>query len=175
VKSPDFVNCEFESYNLDGMPTLMKTGTVDFDNEIDPSLLPAHLGGCLRSVDADEVRVKDECVTFRGGIFRFVTNWNVLVAFGFGDLTVDSESRKVRYCLSYRQLIIFTAIMAAVTAATILILGNLQGMSLSLLTVLPLSFIVVFVNLAWRTYDFKRFLRRSIATAPHKAVRNPAL
>ena len=153
----------------------MKTGAVDFDREIDPSLLPAHLAGCLRSVDADDVRVRDQRVTFRGGIFRFVTNWNILVAFGFGDLTVDSETCKVRYCLSYRQLIIFTAIMAGVTAATILILGNLQGMSLPLLTVLPLGFSVVFINLVWRIHDFKRFLRRSIATAPHKAVRNPAL
>ncbi len=93
----------------------------------------------------------------------------------FGDLTVDSETCKVRYCLSYRQLIIFTAIMACVTAATILILGNLQGMSLSLLAVLPLGCIVVFINLVLRIYDFRRFLRRSIATAPHKAVHDPAL
>jgi hypothetical protein len=149
------------------MQALRKTGAVDFDREIDASLLPAHLASCLRDVDADAVQVKDNRVTFRAGIFRFVTNWNVLVAFGFGDLTVDSVTCKVRYCLSYRQLVIFTLIMAGVTAATILILGSLHGMSQSMLTVLPLGLVVVFINLALRTYDFKRFLRRSIATAPH--------
>jgi hypothetical protein len=144
----------------------MKMGAVDFDREIDPSQLPAHLASCLRSVDADAVEVRDNRVTFRGGIFRFVTNWNVLVAFGFGDLTVDSESRKVRYCLSYRQLVLFTVIMAGVAAATILILGSRQGMSQFMLTLLPLGCVAVFINLALRIYDFKRFLRRSIASAP---------
>jgi hypothetical protein len=159
------------------MPMLVKTGAVDFDCEIDPSLLPAQLASCLRSVGADAVQVMDKGVTFRGGMFRFVTNWNVLAAFGFGDLKVDSEAREVRYCLSYRQLVIFTVVMAGVTAATILILGSLQGMSLSpsLLALPPLLLVVVFINLAWRTYDFERFLRRSIATAPHKTVSTPAL
>jgi len=84
------------------MPTLTKTGTVDFDHEIDSSLLPAHLAGCLRDVDANAVQVRDNRVTFRGGFFRLVTNWNVLVSFRFGDLAVDSDTCEVRHCLSCR-------------------------------------------------------------------------
>jgi hypothetical protein len=145
----------------------MKTAAVDFDREIDASQLPAHLASCLRSVDANAVEVTDNRVTFRGGFFRFVTNWNVLVAFGFGDLTVDSESCKVRYCLSYRQLVIFTVIMAGVTTATIMILGSLQGMSQSMLTLLPLGFLAVFINLALRVYDFKTLSSSLHRQRPH--------
>ena len=44
--------------------------------------------------------VRNNRVTFRGGVFRFVTNWNILVNFGFGDLAVDSDAREIHYRLS---------------------------------------------------------------------------
>jgi hypothetical protein len=149
------------------MAVLMKTGSVAIDHEIDPTLLPAHLAECLRGVDASAVEVSGNRVTFKGGVFRFVTNWNVLVPFGFGDLTVDSQSGEVRYRLSCRQLFIFLIVMTVVLTATLLVLaGGSQEMSRSMLT-LPLIFIgLIFLNLAIRTWDFRRFLRRSIVTAP---------
>ena len=146
----------------------MKTGIVNFDHEIDPSLLPAHLAGCLRDVDANAVQVRDNSVTFRGGFFRFVGSWNVLVPFGFGDLTVDSETCKVRYGLSYGQLVISFTIAIGVMAAVMLALEGPQGILASMPTLALIWFLAVFVNLSIGFLRFKRFLRRSIATAPCK-------
>jgi len=95
---------------------LMISGSVGFAQEIDPSLLPKHLAECMRSVDADAVEITNNRVTFKGGVFRFVTNWNVLVPFGFGDVTVDPETRAVVYGLSYRQLAIFYVILISISA-----------------------------------------------------------
>jgi hypothetical protein len=92
------------------MPPLVEIGTVSFDQDVDPSLLPLHLAACLRNANANSVEVRDNLVTFEAGMFRFVTNLNVLVPFGFGDITVNSETREVRYCLSYRQLVISSII-----------------------------------------------------------------
>src|ERR1700688_844562 len=110
------------------MPMLMKSGKVDFDHEIAPSLLPALLAKCLRSVDADAVEITNNRVTFKGGVFRFVTNWNVLVSFGFGDVTVDSETREVAYGLSYQQLVIFYATIVGLSAGLILAFGGIRGL-----------------------------------------------
>ena len=149
------------------MPMLMKSGKVDFDHEIDASLLPAHLAKCLRSVDADAVEITNNRVTFKGGVFRFVTNWNVLVSFGFGDVTVDSETREVAYGLSYQQLVIFYATIVGLSAGLILAFGGIRGLPKVILTLLLFVSVAGFMNLALRISDFERFLRRSIATAPH--------
>jgi len=153
---------------------LRKTGTVDFDPEINASLLPEHLASCLRSVDANDVQVTDKIVAFRGGIFRFVTNWNVLVAFGSGDLTIDPKRCKVQYCVSYGQFVILALITAFVVAAYLLIVGGLEATA-TVLGLLFFCFAAVSLNLVWRIYNFKRFLRRSLTTAPHKAVGIAAL
>lgn len=144
----------------------MKSGKLGFDHEIDASLLPAHLATCLRSVDADAVEITNNRVTFKGGVFRFVTNWNVLVPFGFGDVTVDSEAREVAYELSYQQLVIFYATMVGLSAALILAFGSIRGLPKVILTLLLFVSVAGFINLSLRISDFERFLSRSISTAP---------
>jgi hypothetical protein len=149
------------------MAILTTSGRIDFGQEIDPSLLPAHLAECLRSVDADEVEIANNRVTFEGGVFRFVTNWNALAPFGFGDLTVDSEARAVAYGLSYRQLVILNAILVGLSACLILALGGVRGLPKAILTLLLFVSVAGFINLAIRISNFERFLRRCIATAPN--------
>jgi len=73
---------------------------VPLDQGVDSDSLPAHLARCLRSVDASKVDIIGNRVTFTAGIFRLVSNWNILVGFGSGDLTVDSAACKVRYTLN---------------------------------------------------------------------------
>ena len=65
------------------MPTLMTTGAIDNGSEIDSSLLAAHVAAQLRDLDANEVDVRPNRVMFKGGDFRYVTSWNILVTFGF--------------------------------------------------------------------------------------------
>jgi len=84
----------------------MHTGDVSFDDEVDLLVLPTHLAACLRDVKARAVEIEGNHIAFTGGMFRLVSNWNVLVPFGYGDLTVDASTRQVHYRLSSRQLVI---------------------------------------------------------------------
>ncbi len=59
---------------------------LDFDHDVDLAKLPAHLADCLLDVKAFAVEVEPSRVTFRGGIFRFVSGWNVLTAFDRGEI-----------------------------------------------------------------------------------------
>jgi hypothetical protein len=151
------------------MPTLMTTGAVDFGKEIDSSLLAVHLAVRLRDVDANEIEVRPNHVTFRGGIFRFVTNWNILVSFGFGDFAVDSNTDEIRYRLSYRQLVICSAIMFGVMCLCLLTFSGTQGIISGTWTILGLLlmwFCLGFINVTIGVWRFERFLGRAIATAP---------
>jgi hypothetical protein len=96
------------------MPTLTKAGVVHFDRDTDASLLPEHLASCLRGIYANSVEVRDTRVTFTGGLFRFVTNWNVLIPFGEGDLTVDSDTGEVRYRVSFFEYVAVTTIVCII-------------------------------------------------------------
>ena len=50
-------------------------------------------------------------VSFRGGLFRGVNKWNMLIPFEYGELVVDDATHEVRCRLSFRQLIVATTIM----------------------------------------------------------------
>lgn len=105
------------------MPTLTVVGRVKFPAEASSAALSAHLANRLHDVSAKEVSVEGNSVSFVGGVFRFVTNWNVLVPFGFGDLTIDSANCEVSFRLSYRQLVVCTAVGFLVIVAMLLFLG----------------------------------------------------
>jgi len=144
----------------------MVMGAVDFGNEVDSSLLAAHVAARLRDVDAKEVDVRPNRVTFEGGFFRFVTNWNILVNFGFGDLTVDPSTHEIRYRLSYRQLVIFSAIMFGVICVFLGTRGMISGIW-TMLGLLMMWFCIGFINVTIGVWRFERFLGQAIATAPH--------
>jgi hypothetical protein len=147
------------------MPTLTTAGQVTIPAGVNTSALLAHLVDCLRDVNAKEVRAEGNSVSFVGGIFRFVTNWNVLVSFGFGDLTVDSAKCEVSFRLNYRQLVICTGIMFLVVVAGLLFVG-LPPASWLILAAPFIYLVAVTSNIAVGVLHFRYFLRRSIATAP---------
>lgn len=147
------------------MPFKMLTGTVQFADDVDTELLAEHLAHCLREVRAAHVRVNGRSVTFTGGIFRMVMNWNVLVPFTFGRLEIDPVERRIRYRLTITQLLV---------GATLCIVG----MGLFILSIpmsdagwlpwvgLPFMWLwVVGGNLLFGLPQFDGFLRRSVATA----------
>jgi hypothetical protein len=73
----------------------MHTGDLPFDHGVDLTVLPTHLANCLRDVKARAIEIEGSHVAFTGGMFRLVSNWNVLVPFGYGDLTVDLTNRQI--------------------------------------------------------------------------------
>jgi hypothetical protein len=145
------------------MFSLVRTGTLSLDADIDVSALPTHLAECLRGVDAKKVEIQGNCVAFRGGMFRLVGKWNVLVPFESGDLTVEASGCQIRYRLSVRQLVVFGT--GAVVIMTLLILKSSMWQPLLLV---PLMWLwIVGGNLAIGIARFKNFIRRAAATAPH--------
>jgi hypothetical protein len=151
----------------------IRTGAVPLDQGVDSDSLPAHLARCLRSVDASTVEIIGSRVTFTAGIFRLVSNWNILVGFGSGDLTVDSDACKVRYTLNCWQLVIVATVMIVFGAVILLAsVSDSGGKTLSLLPVLPFMWLwLVGGNLAIGIPRFKSFVTRAVATAPRKAAR----
>jgi hypothetical protein len=147
------------------MPTLTTTGKIGFPAGVSTSELLAHLADCLRDVSAKEVRVEGNSVSFVGGVFRFVTNWNVLAPFGFGDLTIYSANSEVSFRLSYRQLVVYTGIMFLLVGAVLLFIG-LPPASWLILAAPIIYLIAVISNIAVGVLHFRYFLRRSISTGP---------
>ena len=86
--------------------SLTLTGNLSFDAKIDPAALPSHLANCLWSVKASTVEIQGDSVVFTRRMFRFVSNWNVLVPFESGDLTIDAGSHQVHYRVSIRELVL---------------------------------------------------------------------
>lgn len=135
-------------------------------------MLASHLAACLRKVDANAVELRDNRVTFEAGMFRFVINLNVLVPFGFGDLTVNSETREVRYCLSYRQLVISSIATFGITSTFVAFFPGFRGMSGWMLFFPILWFFGTMVNLTIGISRFEGFIGRAVASAPRVPKRS---
>ena len=73
----------------------MTRGSLPFDERIDPRRLADQLAEALRRVDARDVIATVDRVSFRGGVFRSVSNWNVLVPFSHGELIIRDEPNEI--------------------------------------------------------------------------------
>jgi len=141
------------------------SGTLSFDREIDPVLLPEQLARSLRTVHASTVEVTGTHVTFTAGLFRMVGNWNVLVPFGSGDLSVQPDTCEVRYTLSCLQLIVIATMMTAFMGAIMLVSPGMAAFWF-----LPLMWLwLVGGNLAIGVFRFRGFVARCLANAPRKS------
>jgi hypothetical protein len=141
---------------------MMYTRTVIFEGDIDQTMLAAHLADCLRQVDARMIEIDQNRVSFKGGAFRLVNNWNVLVPFGFGDLTINTTSRHISYRLSFRQLTLGATALVALGGVFLCASHSWQGF-----VFLPVMWAwLVGGNLAIGLPRFESFIRRAIGTAP---------
>jgi len=150
----------------------IRIGVVPFDQGVDSALLPEHLAECLRGVRASAVEITGNNVTFTGGMFRLVSNWNVLDPFGSGDLAVDADACMVRYTLNCWQLVVVATVMIVFAAAILLAsVSDSGGKNLWLLPVLPFMWLwLVGGNLAIGIPRFKSFVARAVATAPRRVA-----
>ncbi len=144
----------------------IRTGTVPFDQGVDSTSLPVHLAGRLRSVNASTVEILGNHVAFTAGVFRLVGNWNVLVPFGSGDLTVDSIACEVRYTLNCWQLVVIATVMTGLMAAFLLLSGGNQ-----VLWFVPFVWLwLVGGNLAIGIPRFRSLIARAVTTAPRRVA-----
>ena len=146
------------------MPSLLKIGTVHFDPALDPSVLPRHLANCLNDISANDVEIRGSRVSFRGGLFRFVTNLNVLVPFGSGDLTVKPETHEICYCLRFRQFVLCLTV-SFIFASSILIFGRFRHMSNWVYLFTVLWIILPAVNISVGISRLENFLRSCVDAA----------
>ena len=146
----------------------MQIGDVPFDDKVDLTVLPTHLADCLKDVKGRSVEIEENHVAFTGGMFRWVSNWNVLVPFGYGDLTVDPTTGQVHYRLSSRQLVIPVTLLTAVLAIIAIFQMTASGSwPWQVILAIPLFWAwIVGGNLAIGLWRFRRFLRLAIWTAP---------
>jgi hypothetical protein len=147
------------------MPTLTEIGTVNFEPDVDSSSLPLHLAAWLKNVHTKEVEVRGNRVTFKR---VRVGSYRSHASFGFGDLTVNPESHEVRYCLSYKGLVISSIITFAIAGIFLFVSpGFASFRSSEWIIFFPILWIFVtcanFVNGISR---FEDFLERCLAAAP---------
>jgi hypothetical protein len=147
------------------MSILEKEGTVVFDRAVDSRVLPGHLADCLRKIRASEVRVQGDQVMFEGGIFRFVTSWNVLYSFGSGNLSIDSPNLVVQYRLSFSQM---GCVAALVWLVASLILVGFPAFAWLILVLPFLCLFMLISSVAVGELRFQNFLRRSVAAVPRQ-------
>lgn len=153
------------------MQRLVEIGTVNFDPDVDLSLLPGHLAACLRNAHANSVYVRDDRIAFRAGMFRLVTNLNVLVPFGFGDLSINSKTCVVRYCLSYRQFVVASIVAFGIMTIFLLSLSH-RVMSKWMLFFPVLWFFATVSKLMIGISRFQGFISRAVVSAPRVPKRS---
>jgi hypothetical protein len=152
------------------MPSLAEIGSVNFEPDVDPSSLPLHLAAWLNSVHAKEVEVRGNRVTFKR---VRVGSYRSRVSFGFGDLTVSPESREVRYCLSYRGLVISSIITFGIAATFLFVSPGFAGFRNSKWMIFfPILWLfVTCANFVIGISKFEGFLERCVASAPRTPKR----
>ena len=150
--------------------SLMIEGSIYFGEETDPEKLASHLADCLHDVDAKAVDLTDGHVAFKGGVFRMVSNWNVLAPFGSGEMRVDPVTRQVLYRLSARELVVVATAGIGIIATFVLFTQAWQP-----LVMMPFIWLwIVGGNLAIGTFRFERFVCRSIESAPRHSIQTRA-
>jgi hypothetical protein len=144
------------------MSAFTRTGSLQFGDDLDPFALPAYLTGVLQKVDAREVKVYGDRVEFKGGIFRLVSSWNILVPFGSGIVTIRSDIRQIAYQLSCLQLVCVATIAVGIMSLFILASAGWQP-----LLVVPITWLwLVGGNLLIGIPRFERFIGRALADVP---------
>jgi hypothetical protein len=138
--------------------------TLNIDSAVDLSRLPAHLAAHLQQNKAATVEVNQNHVSFTIGLFGSGRNrWDILIPFGFGDLTVASDTRQLTYRLSFRQLFV-----AGITKVGILTgFSYFAWHSLAGLLAAPIWWIwLVGLNLFIGLPRFEQFVSSAVETAP---------
>jgi hypothetical protein len=91
---------------------LITSGTIRVDTLPDDGLpgLIARVEQALRRVRAARLQVSGDTISFRGGFFRAVTNWNILVPISSGEIHFSriDGSVLVRYRISFLGLFLMT-------------------------------------------------------------------
>jgi hypothetical protein len=130
----------------------------------DFSCLAKEIIESLEREKAKNVETTNNRITFTGGVFRPVSNWNVLVPITPGEIEIDGERHCIYYNIRFSQLIIIGSFMVAFIVAAFAVSSGAPKTVL----ILGLPFIwfwLVGMNLIIDIPRFNRFIIRIIRGA----------
>lgn len=139
-------------------------GSLPLEARITWHLLPAHLETCLKGERASFTLADAESVLFRVHLFRFVSRSNVLTPFDRGELRIDRSRRLLTYTLSLKRLLLSAA--AGLLGFVPLLTGSSAGQERLLWLLPPFVWLITLLQAWVSVYRFRRFLLRSVASAP---------
>lgn len=100
------------------------SGQVDFiinkGTELTPQSLHSRIKEGLKKVKAKNIRTDTNSISFSGGIFRLVPNWNLLTAISSGVVRIESSSDKISVVYNLR----FIEVFVIVTVMVFVFLGS---------------------------------------------------
>jgi len=120
----------------------------------------AHLADKLDSVDAYDITHEQDTLSFRGGLFRLVGNWNVLISITRGEIRIDRVAMLVQYRLSFVQIVVIVSLLVCLFPVFALTYGFPRP------AIIPVTclfeFLLVGGNIATGIRGFEKFIRSSI-------------
>jgi hypothetical protein len=69
----------------------------------------------LRDLRGRNIAIKDGTVYFTGGVFRLVTNWNILVSITRGEVRINRSATQIEYRLIFTQAFVVWPLLCAIT------------------------------------------------------------
>jgi len=121
----------------------------------------------LRRLSPSELNVSGGTVSFRAGVFRLVSNWNLLVPISRGEIVVApaNDGVSVRYTISFRQLVTVATIMIVIMMVMICSSEGSQALPLAVFGGSIMWLWLVGMNLAIAIPRFRRFVRKCVESA----------
>ena len=126
----------------------------------------------LEDVRAGNVTVEENSVGFTGGVFRLVSNWNLLVGITSGRIELEPEADRIAYSLSFIQLVVGGTVMIGLMAV---FMGATGFPSVAFFCGLPFMWLwLVGMNYLITLARFDRFIKRCIRDAGFSIVKRQA-
>ncbi len=83
------------------------------------------------------IKKTGDTIEFKAGMFRFVSNWNLLIPFSSGRITFNKVESSIKYTLSFKELIVFGMV------------GTVYMTAFPLLNGAPIVFVLISPLLVW--------------------------
>ena len=101
-------------------------GTIEIPLESDSKRIISTLTERIKAEKPSEITSIQSRITFSGGFFRLVGNWNLLVSISYGVIDIAPANNKllVSYKLWFTELLVFVSLMAGVAAFVVFATGS---------------------------------------------------
>lgn len=137
-------------------------GTLELPNITAQNLETAFrsMDSALRAVRASDIFRDGNRISFRAGIFRFVSNWNILVPVGSGWIQI--EPGNIYYSFSCMELLVITTVMVTLMSTAVAMVGDASSSEVFGLFILGWAWLFG-MNYLIGLFRLPRFIERSVS------------